>query len=770
MKTYLKIALAVCFIAISNQVQAQFFEGFEGASFPPAGWTSYIGVNGQGTVNDWQLTTAIANSGAQSAFVFEEDVPDVAEDWLVTPQFTPNADFDGISFFERQVFASDLGSVYTIRVSTASQTNHADFTIIESYTETDFTTDFTQRIVDLSAFNFTPIYVAFVLEQDDGDTWNIDDVTQVKIPPCNNSSVFGNIPVPNDGSVFTTAGCVQPGDYVNYTGIVEGHQYKFSSSNPNDYITVRNGSNNGLLSFGVGDQFLTALTSDDIEVHINLDDGACGTSTTCRTASAECTNCIAIDNCNNAVALECGDVLMNESTVGSTDDGNPASCTIGVGNWYQFTPTVTSAVNLTVTPEAGYNVKLAVVTTPDCIDFTLFPAGCQDQAGDGGPERRDFVAEAGTTYHFYIGCPGATCTDVGSYDLELFCSQENWSCSTATDMSCGDTFSGETTSGAIRDIFNPGGCTAGEGLWYRFAPTVDGTATVTLTPEFDFDAQLSVLESTDCITFTPVPSGCVNTFQDGFVETLVYDYTGGTEYYFYAGNAIINSEDGNFDLSLTCDDGFCNNTTQFPGGSTSASAESNTIVTITIAQWAGDFALITNLTAGETYEFTNSSSDLITIRDAVSGDPLMSGVAPLSFTTTSNNDLEIHYNLDDGNCGTEQLDRTTTVECLTCPCPAQFTFGTASGLTGTEDGIVLYETDGEIESVQTIASTGVVTYSAGGDITLMEDFEVVQGGEFTTTHDGCSVTTLQGEGPLKYKILIKEKTSSESQRRADLNN
>ena len=151
-------------------------EGFE-SGVPPACWSSFIGTNGEGTGFDW-TTIAIANSGFSAAIVRYENVATGAEDWLVTPALdmtsTTNPE---LSFYASQDFASDYGTTYTIRVSTTN-TDHASFSTVETYTEADFSVDnYDQYSVDLSAYaGQATVYVAFVMEQDDGDNWLLDDV------------------------------------------------------------------------------------------------------------------------------------------------------------------------------------------------------------------------------------------------------------------------------------------------------------------------------------------------------------------------------------------------------------------------------------------------------------------------------------------------------------------------------------------------------------------------------------------------------------------
>ncbi len=174
-----KIYLLASMCMLGTFANSQLSEDFE-TSVPPAGWAIFD--NGIGLTQSWQSSTT-ANGGAQAAYVRYENVTGLAEDWLVTPQFTVSPGATAMEFYQRQAFGSDFGSVYTVRVSTASQTTPTDFTIIDTQTETDFTTTYSLHTVDLSAYVGTPIYVAFVMENDDGDNWYIDDINMVS-PPC----------------------------------------------------------------------------------------------------------------------------------------------------------------------------------------------------------------------------------------------------------------------------------------------------------------------------------------------------------------------------------------------------------------------------------------------------------------------------------------------------------------------------------------------------------------------------------------------------------
>ena len=149
-------------LLLSFNSHAQFPEGFE-TSVPPPGWVIFTGSNGLGTAQSWQASN-ISNSGVQSAYVRYENVSGgLAQDWLVTPQFTPTLSTNILSFMQRQSYTTDYGSIYKVFISSASQTNHADFVLVDTQTESDFTYYYTERQIDLSAYVGTPIYVAFVL-------------------------------------------------------------------------------------------------------------------------------------------------------------------------------------------------------------------------------------------------------------------------------------------------------------------------------------------------------------------------------------------------------------------------------------------------------------------------------------------------------------------------------------------------------------------------------------------------------------------------------
>ncbi len=163
---------------------AQFSENFDTSTTLPLGWIAFRGTNGIGPNQDWQITTDKSHSAPNSAYVRYESVADetLAEDWLVTPMIDlTNRAAATLTFYGGQYLDADWFTVYEVRISTTSQTLHDSFTMVATFAEVDFPFSelpelVTQKSIDLSAFDGEQIYIAFVMTQNDGDNWYIDDV------------------------------------------------------------------------------------------------------------------------------------------------------------------------------------------------------------------------------------------------------------------------------------------------------------------------------------------------------------------------------------------------------------------------------------------------------------------------------------------------------------------------------------------------------------------------------------------------------------------
>jgi hypothetical protein len=178
-----KLYLVLSLLSVSMTF-AQLSENFDSAATLPGFWTTFRGENGLGITQDWGVSTARYYSGTNSAFVrYEAGTGGVNEDWLVTSAVDLTS-YTGTSltFYGGQQYTLPYGSVYTIRVSTTSQTDISGFTTLATYAEADFTDILTPALtslktVDLAAYDgMAEVYIAFVMAQNDGDNWFIDDV------------------------------------------------------------------------------------------------------------------------------------------------------------------------------------------------------------------------------------------------------------------------------------------------------------------------------------------------------------------------------------------------------------------------------------------------------------------------------------------------------------------------------------------------------------------------------------------------------------------
>ncbi len=395
-----KITMLVVFLlAFVTESRAQFPEGFEGATFPPAGWTTFIGTNGIGTVQNWQRTTDVANTGAASAYVRYENIdPDaVAEDWLVTPQVAITASNSNLSFAQNRQYSDP--TTFTVRVSTTSQSSIASFTTVFTETEADFVDGtFSPVNIDLSAYIGQSVYVAFVMSQDNGDNWYIDDVnfgTLVIAPDCASN------PTPADAAVDVPVGDVPfswtapatggtPDSYDMYYGTTASDVTNFVGNFPTTSADIT--------LTGYSTTFYWKI------VPKNAGGVATGCSVWSFTTIAP-PPVPANDACSTAIAVTTFPYDNSQDAYSATNnDGFVTACTdvggMNDGVWYTVTG---NGFDLTVTIDnvLGWDPQVDVYTG-SCGTFT-----CVASADSGGADTGETVvipaSVLGTTYYINIG-------------------------------------------------------------------------------------------------------------------------------------------------------------------------------------------------------------------------------------------------------------------------------------------------------------------------------------------------------------------------------
>ncbi|AXG72785.1 T9SS C-terminal target domain-containing protein [Flavobacterium arcticum] len=177
----------VTFTTLCGEFTLPFSEDFEDATFPANCWSTFRGTNNLGTSEDWKRITSDTYNGSEgTAYVQYENVSGgLAEDWLVTPGIVlpETGGTIELKFQESQDYSSDYDGEYYIKIATSNPTDHNSYTTVINYGESDFSNSYSERTVDLTAYEGQTVYVAFVMQQDDGDNWYIDDISITEVAP-----------------------------------------------------------------------------------------------------------------------------------------------------------------------------------------------------------------------------------------------------------------------------------------------------------------------------------------------------------------------------------------------------------------------------------------------------------------------------------------------------------------------------------------------------------------------------------------------------------
>ncbi len=486
-------------------------EGFEGSTFPPQCWVSYIGENGIGTVENWKQKNQ-GHTGSKCAYVNFENVDGGnAEDWLVTPPLTLPVGAS-LSFFQKQSYSDDYGTSYAIKISTISQMDRSSFVNLETYGETSFGTSYSKKEIDLSSYAGQTIYIAFVMTNDDGDEWFVDDFKIEGMPSVVSDFSANPTQICAGTSVtFTDASTNNPTtwswDFGDGTAAVTEQNPTHVYATAGTYTVSLSASN-----AAGGD---TKTMTDYITVVAPANAGTNGTLAVCEGTTPSETDLF------NALegTPQTGGTWSNEGLVYTYTVSGTAPC----GN-----ATATVTVTEQAPPNAGANGTLSVCqgTTPSEED--LF------NALGGAPQTGGTWSNSGLVYTYTVTAT-APCTENATATINV------------TEVASADAGTNGTLSvceGATpseTDLFEAlggtpqtGGVWSNNGLIYTYTVTLScGTASATVTvteqaaPNAGTNGVLSVCQGTtpsesdlfDALEGTPQEGGSWSN------EGLVYTYT-----------------------------------------------------------------------------------------------------------------------------------------------------------------------------------------------------------------------------------------------------
>jgi len=108
---------------------------------------------------------------------------------------------------------------------------------------------------------------------------------------CNFTSAFGTATINPAGTIVTISTCSFAGEYSTINGAVNGQTLRFTSSVATDWITVRSGTPGGaVLAFGPTPLTFANTFTGTVYAHWSTNN-TCGTQSTCRTTTVQCTSC-----------------------------------------------------------------------------------------------------------------------------------------------------------------------------------------------------------------------------------------------------------------------------------------------------------------------------------------------------------------------------------------------------------------------------------------------------------------------------------------------
>jgi len=381
-----KKTLLVLFLTISLSLRAQFPESFD-AGVIPTGWTTFIGANGLGTGENW------AAAAGGYILCYDENAGDVTEDWIVSPSVAITTTNSLLSFYEQTLYTAVYEPAsMSVRVSTTSQTDISTFTSLSSLTATEIFDGSNSRSVDLSAYEGQTIYIAWVLEQNYGDGWLVDDISlnnqNAGAPSC-----AGNL-APVDGStdVTVTEGAIALSWDAPTTG------------DPATSYEIFWGTTSGSLS-SLGTLVGTSVNIKNVDysttyywsvVPLNAGGSATGCdelSFTTEAAPPAPDN----DACVDATVVGSLPYSTSGDASGATNNDGFISADCGDMNdgvWFTFTPTTAGTVDVILSDVVGWDPEIALYTG-SCGAFTCVEAADLG-ADDTGESLSSVVVAAGT--------------------------------------------------------------------------------------------------------------------------------------------------------------------------------------------------------------------------------------------------------------------------------------------------------------------------------------------------------------------------------------
>ncbi len=499
-----KITLLILTLFFSIAGFSQFSEGFEGTTLPDLAtkqWTLGSGTwgvfdNGVGTTRSWGVNTGmptpptppLVHSGLRAAYLINEQIGigNTSQDFLATPLVTIPTNGE-LKFWARTLQNGPQGTIYKIMVSTTpnSQTNPAAYTLVQEWNEDQFVANYNiyeEKTVDLSAFAASAggtgqVYIAFVMEftqpttQIGGDRWLLDDVRIVE--KCLDPTTLGANNITQNSANLTWA---NPGNATNFeiqvlpatgtlglTGVpVTGTTYPATgTTNPVAPFTpstlykfyVRAICTGDVASAWVGPfSFSTSSPGLTCTSPIIIPSGLPYTTTDNTVAYGDTTDVIQAGNCG----------------------GGTTNYMTGNDVFYSYTPTTTGAIQIEMTPGAGWS---GMFVYEGCDNVGLNCVGGVANSGSNPRIIPSLAVTAGTTYIIVLSSNATPQTFPYTLTIQaLNCASPNALSATGTGPTSANLSWG-----------NPGNATSWEVFVQTAGSPIPTTAGTTTTNNINFE-------------------------------------------------------------------------------------------------------------------------------------------------------------------------------------------------------------------------------------------------------------------------------------------
>jgi hypothetical protein len=182
----------------SSSLGEAFYEGFEGETFPPAGWKV---INGGSPDETWERYTNNPITGNASASIWYSN--DAHDDWLITPPLNPAPGCNIITFKAKQENNNYIEK-FNVKLSTTGN-NKEDFTITLASNVGPASTRVETFAYDLSAYSGQTVYFAIQAISTDEYGLIVDDfsMTPTNLVVTGGNKEYRLIPITQLDSALT---------------------------------------------------------------------------------------------------------------------------------------------------------------------------------------------------------------------------------------------------------------------------------------------------------------------------------------------------------------------------------------------------------------------------------------------------------------------------------------------------------------------------------------------------------------------------------------